>query len=43
MVTPQKVKMFWRRQSHACKSYASSDNVDILNYFNPELQLKDTE
>ena len=29
--------------SHAFKGYASSNNVTILNSFNPELQLKDTE
>ena len=29
--------------SHAYKFYASSYNVEILNYFNPELQLKNTE
>ena len=29
--------------SHAYKGYASSYNVDILNPFNPKLQLKDTE
>ena len=28
---------------HAYKGYASLYNVDILNYFNPELQLTDTE
>ena len=28
--------------SHAFKGYASSNNVTILNSFNPELQLKDT-
>ena len=31
------------KRSHAYKGYASSYNVQILNYFNPELQLKDTE
>ena len=31
------------KQAHALKGYASSDNVEILNSFNPELQLKDTE
>ena len=30
------------KRSHAYKGYASN-NVDILNSFNPELQLKDTE
>ena len=28
---------------YAFKCYASSDNVEILNSFNPKLQLKDTE
>ena len=28
---------------HAYKGYASSSDVDILNPFNPKLQLKDTE
>ena len=28
---------------HALKSYTSSYNVEILNSFNPELQLKNTE
>ena len=31
------------KRSHAYKSYASSSNVDILNSFNPEFQLKDTK
>ena len=31
------------KQSHAFKGYESSYNVEILNYFNTELQLKDTE
>ena len=31
------------KRSHAFKGYASSYNVKILNSFNPELQLKDTE
>ena len=31
------------KRSHAFKGYASSYNVEILNYFNPKLQLKDTE
>ena len=30
-------------RSHAFKAYASSYNVEILNYFNPEIQLKDSE
>ena len=29
--------------SHAYKGYASSYNVEILNSYNPEIQLKDTE
>ena len=31
------------RRAHAFKSFASSYNVAILDSFNPELQLKDTE
>ena len=31
------------KQSHVFKAYASSYNAEILNCFNPELQLKDTE
>ena len=31
------------KREHAFKGYASSYNVEILNSFNPELQLKDTE
>ena len=31
------------KREHASKGYASAYNVDILNSFNPELQLKDTE
>ena len=31
------------KQDHAFKEYASTYNVDILNYFNIEVQLKDTE
>ena len=30
-------------REHAFKGYASTDNVNILNSFNPELLLKDTE
>ena len=30
-------------KSHAFKDYASSYNVEILNSFNSELQLKDTK
>ena len=32
-----------RKQAHAFKGFGSSYNVEILNSFNPELQLKDTE
>ena len=31
------------KQTHAFRGYASSDSVEILNSFNPELQLKDNE
>ena len=31
------------KQAHAFKCYANSYNVEILNSFNPELPLKDTE
>ena len=31
------------KREHAFKGYASTYNVEILNSFNPELQLKDTE
>ena len=31
------------KRARAFKGYASSYNVNILNSFNPELQLKDTE
>ena len=31
------------KQAHAFKGFASSYNVEILNYSDPELQLKDTE
>ena len=43
------VKIFWtenvkiRKQIYAFKGYVSSHKVESLNYFNPELQLKDTE
>ena len=30
------------KRSHAYQRYASSYNFNILNSFNPELQLKDT-
>ena len=32
-----------KKGEHAFKEYASTYNVEILNSFNPELQLKDTE
>ena len=28
------------KQKHAFRGYASTYNVEILNYFNPELNLK---
>ena len=31
------------KRAHAFKGYTSSYIVEILNFFNPELQLKDTE
>ena len=31
------------KREHAFKGYASTYNIEILNSFNPELQLKDTE
>ena len=31
------------KRSHAYKSYANTYSVEILNYFNPKLQLEDTE
>ena len=31
------------KPEHAFKGYANTYNVEILNSFNPELQLKDTE
>ena len=31
------------KKSHAYKGYASTYNIEIMNSFNPELQLKDTE
>ena len=31
------------KQKHSFKGYGSTYNVEILNYFNPDLQLKDTE
>ena len=32
-----------KRREHAFKVFASTYNVEILNSFNPELQLKDTK
>ena len=32
-----------KKRRHAFRDYASSHNAGILNYFNPDLQLKDTE
>ena len=37
------VKIIKRARVHASKGYANSHKVDILNSFNPELQLKDTK
>ena len=31
------------KRAHIFKGFASSYNVDILNYSNPEIQLEDTE
>ena len=31
------------KRAHVFKGYGSSYNVEILNSFNPKLQLKDTE
>ena len=31
------------KREHTFKSYASTCNAEVLNSFNPELQLKDTE
>ena len=31
------------KQAHVFKSYATSNNVEILNSSNPEMQLKDNE
>ena len=31
------------KREHAFKGYGSAYNIEILNSFNPELQLKDTE
>ena len=35
----KKMNLKTKKQEHAFKSFASASNVDILNYFNPELQL----
>ena len=49
MMKTQNVKLFLiknveiAKQSHACKGYVNTYNVGILNYFNPEVQLKITE
>ena len=32
-----------KKQSHGYTGYPGTYNVEILNSFNPELQLKDTE
>ena len=37
------VKIIKRARAHASKGYANSHKFDILNSFNPELQLKDTK
>lgn len=43
------MKFFWTKkikkpkQSHAYKGYPSSYDIDMLNSFNPELLLKDTD
>ena len=29
--------------SHACRGYGSTYNAEILNFFSPKIQLKDTE
>ena len=46
----KKQKLFERKKykkktkgEHAFKSYASTYNVETLNYFNPEIQFKDIE
>ena len=45
----KKWKIFWwkeckvAKQYHAYKDYASTYNDEILNSFNPELQLEDTQ
>ena len=37
------MKTFETKWEHAFKSFAGTYNVEILNLFNTELQLKDTE
>ena len=37
------MKIFQTKRAHAFKGCASSHNAEILNSFNSELQLKDTE
>ena len=39
----QKKNVKTTKRFHACKGYASTYSIEILNSFNPELQLKDTE
>ena len=41
IVWPKNLKTFWQKIAH--KGYASSYNVEILNSFNFELQLKGTD
>ena len=50
IVKPQNKKFFVmkkiakiKKQPHARKGYVSTYNFEILNSFNPELQLKNTE
>ena len=40
---PKHYQSYEKKRAHALKGFASTYNVDILNYFNPEQQLKDTE
>ena len=35
----KKMNLKTKKQEHAFKSFASASNFDILNCFNPELQL----
>ena len=39
----QKKKIIITEWAHAFKAYASSYNAEILNSFNPDLQLRDTK